>query len=51
MKTASKFSRYFIPTMIIAIGAAFIAIGIKDGEAKAVIIKAIAICMECIGIG
>lgn len=51
MKTTSKFNRYLIPVIILVVGIAFVAYGASEGEAKAVLIKAIAICMECIGIG
>ncbi|MBQ1818220.1 MAG: hypothetical protein II124_06255 [Clostridia bacterium] len=51
MKTDSKLKRYLTPFILIAIGIVFVFYGATDGEAKAVLIKAIAICMECIGIG
>ncbi|MBO4849057.1 MAG: thioredoxin [Clostridia bacterium] len=43
--------RYLVPSVLILIGAGFIVYGATDGEAAAVIKKAIAICMECIGLG
>lgn len=51
MKTESKLMRYLVPSVLILIGAGFIVYGATDGEAAAVIKKAIAICMECIGLG
>jgi hypothetical protein len=42
---------FIAPFTICAIGAAFIVIGVSRGEAAAVLMKAIRICLECIGIG
>ncbi|MBQ4167685.1 MAG: thioredoxin [Clostridia bacterium] len=50
MKT-NKFTRYFVPVLLVLIGAGCIVYGVTDGEAGAVLRKAISICMECIGIG
>lgn len=47
----NRFTRYFIPAILAVIGAAMIVYGLTDGEAVAVVRKAISICMECIGIG
>ena len=51
MKKSSKIGRYLVPALIILVGVCFIVYGATDGEAIAVLKKAIAICMECIGIG
>ena len=37
--------------LVLALGAAFVAIGVWRGEAAVVFQKAVRICMECIGIG
>ena len=51
MKTESKALRYIVPAALLLVGVCFVVYGITDGEAAAVIKKAIAICMECIGLG
>ncbi|MBR4659097.1 MAG: hypothetical protein IKP26_07595 [Clostridia bacterium] len=51
MKTESKFLRYGIPAIVLLIGVGFMIYGATDGEAFAVLKKAVAICMECIGLG
>lgn len=43
--------RNAVAIFILIIATAFIAIGIKRGEAQTVYRKASNICMECIGIG
>lgn len=40
-----------VPLALIALGAAFLWIGASQGQANAVLQKAIRICLECIGIG
>ncbi len=47
----SRFLRYAIPALLLIVGAGFVVYGITDGEAGLVLKKAIAICMECIGLG
>lgn len=37
--------------LILALGAAFLAIGVWRGEDQTVFRKAVNICMECIGLG
>jgi hypothetical protein len=39
------------PFVICAAGVAFIVLGVSRGEAATVLMKAIRICLECIGIG
>ena len=51
MKKDSKITRYLVPVLIMLAGIVFICYGISDGEVGAVLKKAVAICMECIGIG
>ncbi|MBR3382509.1 MAG: hypothetical protein IKG85_05675 [Clostridia bacterium] len=46
-----KLKRYLIPALVLLIGVGFVIVGISDGEAGSVLRKAVAICMECIGIG
>ena len=51
MKANSKFKRYILPLLILLVGVGFMVYGATDGEAYAVLKKAVAICMECIGLG
>ena len=44
-------TRYLVPALVILVGVGFVVYGATDGEAAAVIKKAINICMECIGLG
>ena len=37
--------------LLLAVGVAFIVLGVSRGEALTVLRKAIAICLECVGIG
>ncbi len=47
-----KFLRQNLPALLLmAAGAAFLAIGVWRGEDQTVFRKAINICMECIGLG
>jgi hypothetical protein len=40
-----------IQFMLLFLGVVFLVVGISRGEAAAVLMKAINICLECIGIG
>ncbi len=51
MKNESRISRFLVPAVLILIGIGFMIYGTVDGEAGAVLRKAVAICMECIGLG
>jgi hypothetical protein len=42
---------FIAPFAVCAVGVAFIVIGVSRGEAATVLMKAIRICLECIGIG
>lgn len=46
-----KKGRAALAAALIAVGAAFIGLGIWRGEVETVIRKAITVCLECIGIG
>ncbi len=50
-RNAPERSRRMAASGLLAVGAAFILLGIQRGEVGAVLTKAIRICMECIGIG
>lgn len=43
--------RLIITTALLAVSAVFIAVGAALGEANVVLMKAVNICLECIGIG
>lgn len=51
MDNKAKLTRYLVPAVVLLIGIGFMIYGATDGEAAAVIKKAINICMECIGLG
>ena len=51
MKNNPRLLRYLIPAAVIVVGVGFVIYGISEGEAGAVVRKAINICMECIGLG
>jgi hypothetical protein len=50
-KRAGRGRAVIASSVICAAGAVFIAIGVSRGEAATVLMKAIRICLECIGIG
>ena len=43
--------RRALPFLLLALGAAFLVLGIFRGEAAVVLSRAANICLECIGIG
>ena len=43
--------RFGTPLALMALGAVFLALGAARGEQDTVFIKAVNICMECIGLG
>jgi hypothetical protein len=43
--------RFFAPTLLLLAGAALMILGVMRGEAQVVLVKAVNICLECIGIG
>ena len=43
--------RIALSAVLLAVGAAFVGVGLKMGQATQVLQKAIRICLECIGIG
>ncbi len=47
MKTA----RRALPILLLALGAAFLVLGVFRGEVAVVLSRAANICLECIGIG
>ena len=47
----SRRSRFVLPAILMAVGAAMIVLGVLSGELTAILNKAIRICLECIGIG
>ena len=46
-----KTGRRALPYLLVALGAALIALGIWRGEVAVVLSRAVNICLECIGIG
>lgn len=46
-----KSKTLWLQIVLILLGVVFIAIGTARGEVKTVLMKAIYICLECIGIG
>ena len=43
--------KYGAGMLVLAVGAAFVALGVARGEQQTVFMKAARICMECIGLG
>lgn len=43
--------KIIVPVLLIVLGAVSMAIGISAGEADTVFMKAVMVCLECIGIG
>lgn len=44
-------TRNFISGALLAVGAVFVGVGVYREETVAVLSKAVAVCLECIGIG
>lgn len=51
MKLQSLRNSRLVPILLLAVGAALIALGVLRTEHSTVLKKAIRICLECIGIG
>ena len=47
----SQKQRNLLRAVLFAIAAAFVLVGLLRGEAGVVLVKAVNICLECIGIG
>lgn len=43
--------RLIVPIALFFIGAAFFIAGLFDGETETVLMKAVYVCLECIGLG
>ncbi len=43
--------KYGAAVLLLALGACFLLLGVRRGEAETVLRKAVNICMECIGLG
>lgn len=46
-----KIKRALPTTLLLAVSAALIIVGATQGQAAAVLAKAVKICLECVGIG
>ena len=51
MEKNGKLIRYLVPVAVLLVGVGFMIVGATNGQAAAVLKKAINICMECIGLG
>ena len=51
MEKNARLTRWLVPAIVLLVGVGFVIYGITEGEAGAVVKKAINICMECIGLG
>lgn len=51
MKIGTEGKKFAVGILVFAAGMMLVTTGIRNGEQKVVLEKAINICMECIGIG
>ncbi len=43
--------KYGVTALLLALGAALVGVGIAQGQTRDVLMKAVYVCLECIGVG